>query len=274
MTAVEALKQGDVTEALRQLQQQVKEQPEKVENRVFLFQLLAIMGQWDRALTQLNVAAELDAACLVLVAMYRQVIACELFREEVFQGKCVPEILGKPHKWVVYLLQALKLTTQGKHLESQEYRNRAFELAPAISGVIDGKDFEWLADSDSRLGPLMEVIVEGRYFWVTLDHISAMSIDQPVDLRDILWLPTHFTWINGDESYGVIPARYPGSYRSDDPQIILGRKTMWEDCGHELYLGFGQKTLTTEATDYALLDIRSIRFNSLVENAQEHSVAS
>ena len=29
--------------------------------RIFLFQLLAVQGQWERSLNQLNVAAELDA---------------------------------------------------------------------------------------------------------------------------------------------------------------------------------------------------------------------
>jgi type VI secretion system protein ImpE len=264
MTAEEYLKQGDLAAALQRLQEQVRAQPAKAEYRVFLFQLLAVMGQWERALTQLNVAAELDAATLAMVAMYRQVIACERFREDVFLGRQDPVVFGKPEEWVALLLSALKLTAQGEYAKSQALRNQAFELAPVVSGKIDGIEFEWLADSDVRLGPVLEAMVEGRYLWVPIQNISSIAIDKPVDLRDVAWLPAHFTWINGGESYGVMPGRYPCSYDNDDPLLALSRKTIWEDCGNELFLGLGQKILTTETTDYPLLDVRSIHFNAPV----------
>jgi len=265
MTAEEYLKKGDLKAALQLLQEQVRAQPEKAEYRVFLFQLLAVMGQWERALTQLNVAAELDAATLAMVAMYRQVIACERFREDVFLGRQDPVVFGKPEEWVALLLSALKLTAQGEYAKSQELRNQALELAPAVSGKIDGTEFEWLADSDVRLGPVLEAMVEGRYLWVPIQNIASIDIDQPVDLRDVVWLSAHFTWINGGESYGVMPGRYPSSYDNDDPLLALSRKTIWEDCGNELFLGLGQKLLTTEITDYPLLDVRSIQFDTTVE---------
>ena len=48
-------------------------QPDKAELRVFLFQLLSrAWAQWERALTQLNVAAELDAGALAMAQMYRE----------------------------------------------------------------------------------------------------------------------------------------------------------------------------------------------------------
>ena len=46
--------------------------------RVFLFQLLCVLGQWERALTQLNVAAELDAQALAMAQMYREALQCEM----------------------------------------------------------------------------------------------------------------------------------------------------------------------------------------------------
>jgi type VI secretion system protein ImpE len=269
MIAEELLQQGDLKAALEQLQGQVKAQPAKAEYRVFLFQLLSVLGQWDRALTQLNVAGELDAATLAMVAMYRQVIACECFREAVFLGQKDPVIFGKPEEWIALLLQALKLSAQGQSLKSQELRSRAFELIPAVSGSIDGTAFEWLADSDARLGPIVEAMVEGRYLWIPLQCIATINIEKPVDLRDVVWLPAHFTWVNGGESYGIIPARYPLSYKHDDPLLALSRKTVWEDCGNDLFFGLGQKILTTETADYALLDVRTIGFDNLAETASE-----
>ena len=51
---------GRPREALAALQGQVRSHPSDPKLRVFLFQLLSVLGQWDRAHTQLNVVAELD----------------------------------------------------------------------------------------------------------------------------------------------------------------------------------------------------------------------
>ncbi|MGZ8213670.1 MAG: tetratricopeptide repeat protein, partial [Methylosarcina sp.] len=58
MNAENYLKQGDLKAALKELQDQVRSNPGKADYRIFLFQLLSVLGQWDRALTQLNVAGE------------------------------------------------------------------------------------------------------------------------------------------------------------------------------------------------------------------------
>ena len=65
MTAEQYLRNAQLDDALKALQDQVRAQPAKAELRVFLFQLLAVMGQWSRAQNQLKVAGELDAACPV-----------------------------------------------------------------------------------------------------------------------------------------------------------------------------------------------------------------
>ena len=75
--------------------------------RIFLFQLLCVRGEWNRALTQLNVAGELDAGALIMVQMYREALRCEVYREAVFAGKRVPMSLGEPDPWFAPLVQSL-----------------------------------------------------------------------------------------------------------------------------------------------------------------------
>ena len=60
MTAKELLQQGKLEEARKALQEEVRAKPTDAKLRVFLFQLMAVMGDWERALNQLNVAADLD----------------------------------------------------------------------------------------------------------------------------------------------------------------------------------------------------------------------
>jgi len=58
--AERSLREGDPAAALARLQDDVRARPADAKLRVFLFQLLCVLGQWERALNQLKVASELD----------------------------------------------------------------------------------------------------------------------------------------------------------------------------------------------------------------------
>ena len=94
--AEQALQEGDPQRALKALQEQIRSAPANAKLRVFLFQLLAVLGQWERALNQLTVAGELDASTLAMVQTYREAIQCERLREQVFLGKRAPLLFGEP----------------------------------------------------------------------------------------------------------------------------------------------------------------------------------
>lgn len=256
---------GQLSEALEELQGQVRKDPADAKIRVFLFQLLSVMGQWERALTQLNVAAEMDPVNLLMAQMCREALNCEAFRAEVFAGKRAPLVFGEPEAWVGQMIQANQMTAEGHHTQAQALRDEAYEAAPAVSGKINDVPFEWIADADPRLGPVLEAIVNGRYYWVPLFRIHDLMIDEPADLRDLVWVPANFTWTNGGQAVGLIPTRYPGSQSSDDPQIQMARKTDWIDQGDDLYLGLGQRMFTTDSDEYPILETRHITFDNEVE---------
>ena len=258
MLADEILREGNVKEALAELQNHVRKDPSNPQYRIFLFQLLAVLGEWDRAMNQLNVVADLDDGTLAMVQTYREALRCEALRTEIFNGSRSPLLFGQPQEWVALMTEALRLTAEGKIAESQEIRNRAFEEAPATSGTIDGTAFSWIADADSRLGPILEAIINGHYYWVPIHQIRSINIEEPADLRDLVWMPAYFTWSNGGESVGLIPTRYPETQTTDDQSLLMSRKTEWIDEGSDLYVGQGQRMLTTDTADYSLMDIREI----------------
>jgi type VI secretion system protein ImpE len=261
-SAEDFLRSENLDGALKALQTQVRNDPSNVKHRVFLFQLLSVLGQWDRALTQLNVSGELDASALPMVQTYREALQCEALREAVFLGKRAPLIFGEPEQWLALLINALKLTAEGQYGKSQELRAEAFEDAPAVSGTIDGTPFEWIADADTRLGPCLEVITNGKYYWVPFNRIQSIAVEPPEDLRDVVWTPAYFTWINGGQSVGLIPTRYPGSQDKENDKIRLSKKTEWVECESDVFLGLGQRMLATDAGEYSLMDIREITFNT------------
>ncbi|MDP3838537.1 MAG: type VI secretion system accessory protein TagJ [Methylococcales bacterium] len=262
MIAEQFIREGQPNEALQALQADIRKNPANAKLRTFLFQLLCVQGDWDRALAQLNVAGDLDAANLAMVQTYREAIACEVLRKQIFQGSKTPLVFGQPSQWIALLQQALALNAQGQHQEAQTLREQAFELAPATSGTINGEAFEWIADADARLGPVLEAIVNGRYYWIPFQQIGQIHIEEPADLRDVVWMPAHFVWTNGGEAFGLIPTRYPNSETSADDALRLARKTEWTALNDDTFIGLGQRLLSTNENDYALMDIREINFTA------------
>lgn len=268
MTAAEEyLRAGNLGECLAAVQGQVRQQPAESKHRVFLFQLLSVMGQWDRALTQLNVAAELDPGCAILAQMYAPALQCEALRAEVFAGRRTPLVFGEPEPWIGEMIQANQLSATAQHAAAQALRTQALEAAPATAGMIDGQPFEWIADADGRLGPMLELILNGRYYWVPFNCIRAIHTEAPADLRDVVWLPAQLQWTNGGEAFALIPARYPGSEVSNDDAIRLGRKTEWVAPEQGVEFGLGQRLLATDAADYPLLATRAITLGALAASA-------
>ena len=255
-----ALKAGNLGQTLQLLQQAVRQQPADAAKRVFLFQLLAVMGQWDRALTQLGVVAELDADAMPMVHAYREAIRCERWREQAFAGARAPLLFGTPEPWMAQLIDALRLDAAGDTAAAARLRAMAMASAPAVAGSIDDVPFAWLADADPRLGPMLELISNGNYYWLPMRHIARLQFEAPADLRDKVWMPAMLQLNNGGELVGFVPSRYPGTAASADDDLLLARRTDWVAHGADAQVGLGQRLLATDAADYALLDARAIRF--------------
>ena len=158
------------------------------------------------------------------------------------------------------LLESLRLVNEGHFPQAVTLREQAFEQATEGAGSINEQPFAWLADADTRLGPALEIIINGRYYWCPMTLVSALSTNKPEDLRDLVWLPAQVTWVNGGQAYGLLPVRYPGSETSADPAIQMSRKTEWREIAEGIYLGLGQRMLATDRDEYPLLQVRSIQF--------------
>jgi type VI secretion system protein ImpE len=294
------LRAGRVEDCLKAVEDAVRKAPADAKQRVLLFQVLSVLGHWERAHNQLEVCASLNDMASLMSQMYRQAIACERVREDVFRGKRTPLILGEPAAWMGMIVQAAMHTANGKHEAAQALRDQAFELAPAVAGEMDigpvhARDaqannvappsgavssisdrpakvpasaravtthaIEWIADADPRLGPMFEAIVEGKYYWVPFERVKLLRIEPPEDLRDCVWMPAQIVWTAGAEQVALIPARYPGSQNSPDGLIKLGRKTEFVDQGGE-ELPLGQRLLATDVGEFSIMDVRAVRLGN------------
>lgn len=255
MQAEELLKAGDLGGALSALQDQVRKSPADAKLRVFLFQLLCVIGDWKRAITQLKVCGELDETATPMAQTYREAIICEVYREKVFAGEKAPLVFGEPNEWIALLIEALKPEAAGKAEKAAGLREKAFDMADAVAGTLNGEPFEWVADADMRLGPVLEIIVNGRYFWAPFDTVHKIKAEEPSDLRDRVWTAVEITWANGGDAVALIPTRYAGTLGAEDSALKMSHATSWDDSGTK---ALGQRLLATDQADCALMDLREL----------------
>lgn len=260
--ASDLLQGNDLDGALEKLQSQIRARPDDARLRVFLFQFLCILGDWNRAITQLKLCAQMDAKALPMAQTYREAIICEVFREKVFEGEKDPLVFGQPEEWIALLVEAQKLLASGKPSEAASLRDRALEAAPAVGGEVDGTRFDWIADADSRLGPVLEIIINGRYFWLPFHAIGSLRVEPPEDLRDAVWTAAHLTLQNGGEHVVLIPTRYAGTVQNGDNAEKMSRATNWSDAGGGAYVGTGQRLLANSEGDVALMDMRNLQMDA------------
>jgi len=126
-TAEESFRQGNLGACLALLQADVRNRPEDVRQRVFLVQVLMVLGEWERALTQLGVLKELAASALPMVQSYGVAIQCEGLRAAVFRGERSPLLFGEPEPWMAEMVQAVGLKARGHDGEAAALRAHALE---------------------------------------------------------------------------------------------------------------------------------------------------
>lgn len=254
-----ALAAGDLAASRAHLVEAIRNQPGEPGLRSFLFQLSCVLGDWTRADRQLDMLGQLQPDALDMVADYRAAIAAEAVRAAVMAGTIPPDIFGDPKPWAQDLAEALRLEARGEPTAAADLRSRALDAAPAVPGTLDGTGFAWLADADTRFGPVLEVVMNGAYRWLALSDLTGLELTAPSDLRDVVWSVGIATFAEGAQWPVLIPARYPGTEASGDPALMLGRRTEWRALGAEGHAaGLGQRLLAHEAGDVGLLDLRSL----------------
>jgi len=240
VTARELYQAGKLDAAIQALVAELRDNPDDVRGRTFLFELLCFAGEYDRAAKHLNVlaAASPDAATGALV--YGAALSAETTRRELFSKGEFP----------------------------------ASPAAGPVSGTLNGRPFESIEDADPRIGARLEIFAAGDYMWLPLMHVSSVRMEAPKRLRDLLWTPA---WIKTGPSFNgkelgevLIPALAPFSSRHADDAVRLGRATVWEEQENG-GVPYGQKTLLVDGEDFPLLEVRSLEIS--VEQPQTNASA-
>ncbi|MFK7943756.1 MAG: type VI secretion system accessory protein TagJ, partial [Paracoccaceae bacterium] len=156
---------------------------------------------------------------------------------------------------------------RGEAQAAHDLREAAFDAATADTGRLNDEPFTWCADADTRLGPVLEMIINGEYHWIAMADIARLEINPPKDLRDLVWSVCILTLSNGGMLPVMMPTRYPGASESGDAQQMLARKTDFRPLSGEHVAGMGQRMLVTDTTDVPFLEVRSLEYDNALASS-------
>lgn len=229
-TARQLFQAGQLNEAVRALNAEVRDNPADTKRRTFLFELLCFSGEYDRAEKQLNILADSNKQAEMGAILYHSALHAERLRLQQFKTSDLPT------------------------------------MAPAreFSGTLNGQPFQSLVDADPRIGARLELFAAGAYLWIPFEHIVSIELQPPTKLRDLLWAPaivrTGPSFKDKELGEVLIPVVYPNSFTHPNDAVRLGRETHWQDVEGGEPIPVGQKLFLVDGEEFPLLEVRKLEF--------------
>jgi type VI secretion system protein ImpE len=258
MNAKELLDAHQLSAAIQELNQEVKQHPANMRMRTFLFELLCFDGAHDRAERQLDILGNQDDKAGIGVEVYRHLLKADAARRRLFTDGVRPNFLTDPPEYVRACLAAVLLLQEGDAQGARTLIEQSKASAPRLNGTINGRAFTGLTDSDDRVWPVLEVFANGAYTWIPFEQIKTMRLSRPSFLRDLLWAPVQVECVEGQQGEVYVPTLYPNSERDENEQVRLGRITEWVDLGRGLVGGLGLKTFLVGDAETSILEINEL----------------
>ena len=261
MDSKELIRSGKLSEARTQLIEEVKTSPADPGRRTLLFQVQALLGEWDKAERQLDVIAAQGPGSEAGVQTYKNLVNAEKERIEVFRNGRRPSFLPETPSYLEMYEAARQNLAEKKIDEAAKLFSQIDAQEPAISGTVNGKSFTGLKDTDTYLSHFLEAIAHERYVWIPFHSIRELTLTPPKTLFDLIWASAVITTWEGLTLNCFLPVIYAGSFLNEDDRIKLGRMTDWTSLGGAFEKGLGQHVFQIGEEEIALLEIKEMIMN-------------
>lgn len=261
MNAKELLDAGQLSAAIEQLNQEVRSHPADSRRRTFLFELLCLAGDYERAARQLDVIAHQSAAAELGVQVYRHILAAENARRRLFSEGLSPDFLFQAPAYIYLHLEAINHLREGDAAAAALIEASEGSRSP-LKGRMQGQPFGDFRDGDDVLAPCLEVIMLNNYVWLPFEQIKSLQIAAPRRLRDLLWIPARLECHEGPVGEVFLPVLYAGSSAHPDDRVKLGRLTDWKTVPEGLTQGVGQHLFFIDGQDRGMLEVREVEFEA------------
>jgi type VI secretion system protein ImpE len=263
MTARELLRNGDLTQALKQALEHVKAHPQDTQERMFLFEVLCFAGQWERAAWQLDaletVSADPPARDLVLC---RDLLGAQRERDRFISTGSRPRFFIEPPSIFANILEAWDLFRAEEPAFAVERLEHFEAKRSAPRGRLGTVPFEDFRDTDDLFAGALEAFAGGAYYWVPWEDVEYLDVRPPRSVRDLIWAPARIAMAQGVLGEIYLPCLYPASDGQSDDTVRIGRKTAWVDVGCGLSRGVGLKTFLADDAFLTIFELRDLYFDT------------
>jgi len=260
VNAKDLMAAGRLSEARAQLTAEVKAAPTDAGKRTLLFQVLAFLGEWEKAEKHLDLIGTLSPSSSIGVQAYRDAISAEKERRDVVDRKKVPNFLTDAPSYLDTYFAAWDALASGKTGRATKLYKEVDQRRPPTSGSVKGKSFIGFVDIDTFLSCFLEAIVLDRYVWVPFESLRELVVGPPKTFLDLLWAPAALVTWEGMNVACYLPVCYPGSVTAEDERAKLGRMTDWLSLGGPFCRGVGQHVFTAGREDIPLLEMGEVTF--------------
>ncbi|GAB1261901.1 type VI secretion system accessory protein TagJ [Aurantivibrio plasticivorans] len=227
-TAMELFNAGDLPGAIEAVNGEIRSQPNNVEARALLVELLCFSGDLERADKQLNTMLSLDPQTAFTVGTWRQLIRSAQTRNDVFEQGATPSVIDTPTKVISNALAILLAARTGESDNVQALIDENDTQSSQLEWVINEEEATLLRDADDVLGGITELLgSNGKYFWVDNAQIESLEFVEITRPLELLWRPVDIALSNGTHGQAFLPAIYHGSSDDADVGYSLGKKTDW-----------------------------------------------
>ncbi len=263
MTPSELYQAGQLAEAIAAATGDVKKHPADINRRGFLCELLCFGGQLERVDKQLETITQQDPQAAVGISLFRQLVRAEIARQQFFDEGRVPEVVDQPSPVIELHLQASIALREGDRAKAAELLDAAEEQRAAVIGTCDDAPFDDFRDLDDLCAPIFEVLTStGKYYWIPVEKVESIEFRQPKRPRDLLWRPAQMIVRGGPDGEVYLPTIYPGTSKTGDDALSLGRATDWREAEGEPVRGVGLRTFLVGEEDKTILQIGKIDFHT------------
>lgn len=232
MDARTLFKSGQIQGAVEALGAELRSNPLDAQRRSFLFELLSLIGQYDRAEKQLDVLARDGGPQQMGTILYKTALHAERIRQEMFEEQALP-LSG--------------------------------EASSELSGTLNGQPFSTITDADPRIGARLEVFAAGQYSWLPFSQLAGVHAEAPGQLRDLIWIPARVStspeFKGVDLGEVIVPALAPLTWQHEDDQVRMGRMTDWVRAPSGEEVPIGQKLLLVDGEEVPILEVRDLIFD-------------
>lgn len=260
MNAQDLFQAGRLDEAIEAMNAEVRASPADPDRRSFLADLLCIAGNFERADVQLEAISKVLPGAMAAIALTRQLVRAEQWRQQCFVEGRVPEFLGPPDERLQLHLRALMLLREGDPQGAADLARQAEELRRPQRGTHAGQAFEEFRDCDDSCASFFEVLTStGKYYWIPMERVTRVELRPIERARDLIWRRAGMQVLGGPDGEVFLPAIY--APLPAQAEARLGRVTEWSEV--EPVRGTGLRTFLVGEEPLTMRELGELEFEAV-----------